>query len=60
MFGFTDGGDSAKEEFNFSKSKGIRNGQFMGQMFDGKSQADDAFERAVSFIVASNSAGSQQ
>merc|ERR1712008_548220 len=39
MFGFTDGGDAAKEEFNFSKSKAIRNGQFVGQMFDGKSQA---------------------
>jgi hypothetical protein len=58
IFGFMDGGESAKEESNFSKSKAICNGQFAGKMFDGKSQADDTFERAVSSIVASNSAGS--
>ena len=58
IFGFTDGGESAKEEYTFSNSKAICNGQFVCKIFDWKSQADNTFERAVSSIVASNSAGS--
>jgi len=50
MFGFTDGGESAREEYNFDKSKAIRNGQFMGKMFDGKSQADENWARATSWV----------
>ena len=45
MFGFT-----STDGYSYTKSKAEHNGQFIGQMFDQKNQADLSEGRAVSTI----------
>jgi len=50
MFGFTDGGDDAKEEYGFTKSKAIRNGMMVGKMFNEKTQSELSEGRANEWV----------
>merc|ERR1719401_926718 len=52
MYGFTDGTntDPAAGGFNYTKSKFVRNGMFMGQMFDQKSQEELSPGRAKDWV----------
>jgi len=45
MFGFT-----STDGYSYTKSKAVRNGQFIGQMFDQKNQADLSEERANAWV----------
>ena len=46
MFGFT-----STDGYDYNKTKAVRNGQFIGKMFDQWYQPDETWGRAVSSIV---------
>ena len=52
MFGFTDANhDPSTGGYNFTHSKFVRNGQFMGKMFDQKSQEELSPGRATEWVA---------
>ena len=61
MMGFTAvNHDPSTGGFNFTHSKAIRNGMFVGKVFDQRTQSELSEGRAVSSIVRCGSARNQQ